>query len=103
VYALNLRISSLLLTELLNYFAGYRRTATTYYDSWRNDLVRRFDGDSFADRPAEDCPVCSYYHGRGDSEPLPAPGIKVDRTERLLVQADAFAGDNINAPTAART
>ncbi|MGH8584397.1 MAG: HesA/MoeB/ThiF family protein [Gammaproteobacteria bacterium] len=92
VYALNLRISSLLLTELLNYFAGYRRTATTYYDSWRNDLARRFDGDSFDDRPSEDCPVCSYYHGRGDTEPLPTPGGDVERLDRLLAEADAFAG-----------
>lgn len=103
VYALNLRISSLLLTELLNYFAGYRRTATTYYDSWRNDLARRFDGDSFADRPAEDCPVCSYYHGRGDSEPLPSPGGDAERIDRLLAQADAFARDANEALAAAGT
>lgn len=103
VYALNLRISSFLLTELLNFFVGYRRTATTYYDSWRRDLTQRFDGDSFEDRPAEDCPTCTYYHGRGDTEPLPTPGGDSERVDRLLTQADAFARDANEAPSAAGT
>lgn len=103
VYALNMRISSFLLTELLNYFTAYRRTATTYYDSWRRDLTRRFDGDSFEDRPAEDCPTCTYYHGRGDTEPLPTPGGDVERIDRLLAQADAFARDANKAPPGAGT
>lgn len=75
VYALNLRASSILLTELLNYFSGFRPSATTCYDSWRNDLARRFDASSFEDRPAEDCPNCSFYLGRGDLERLPIPGV----------------------------
>ncbi len=103
VYALNMRISSLLLTELLNYFAAYRRTATTYYDSWRHDLAQRFDGDSFDDRPAEDCPTCTYYHGRGDTEPLPVPGAHAERIVRLLAQADAFAREATEAPSEMRT
>jgi molybdopterin/thiamine biosynthesis adenylyltransferase len=78
VYALNLGASATLLTEVLNHFAGYRRTAAVCRSLWRAGRTERFDlGDThnlFTAPPLEDCPNCSFYHGRGDSVPLPRPG-----------------------------
>ena len=93
VYALNMRASSILLTELLNFVTGYRRTATTYFDSWHRDLAVRIDGSTFNDIPAEDCRTCFYYHGRGDTEPLPQPGEFTADSNGVLSNAQQFTVD----------
>ncbi|WP_333875790.1 ThiF family adenylyltransferase [Methylobacter sp.] len=73
VYFVNQRASSLLVQELLNYVCGWRATATTILESWRNGVFQRADRDNFPETPDPECPVCSYYAGAADVEPLPRP------------------------------
>lgn len=73
VYFVNQRASSLLVQELLNYLCGWRATATTILESWRNGVFQRADRDNFSELPDPECPVCSYYAGSADVESLPRP------------------------------
>lgn len=73
VYFVNQRASSLLVQELLNYVCGWRATATTISESWRNGVFQRTDRGNFPETPDPECPVCSYYAGAADVEPLPRP------------------------------
>lgn len=73
VYFVNQRTSALLIQELLNYVCGWRATATTILESWRNGVFQRTDRDNFPETPDSECPVCSYYAGAAGVEPLPRP------------------------------
>ncbi len=73
VYALNQRAASLLVMEMLNYVCGWRPTATMISESWREGSLQRADRDNFPEGPNPECPVCGYYAGSGDTEPLPKP------------------------------
>jgi molybdopterin/thiamine biosynthesis adenylyltransferase len=85
VYPLNLTASGALLTELLNYLAGFRPVATTLYEGYREDRRERADRQSFVDnQPAPDCPICSHYAGLGDHAELPF-GRTVDPAALLAV------------------
>lgn len=75
VYFLNQRASSLLAQELLNYICEWRSTATTISESWRNGVFQRTDRANFPETPDPECPVCSYYAGSADIEPLPRPSL----------------------------
>jgi hypothetical protein len=59
--------------ELLNYICGWRATATMISESWREGSFQRVDRDNFPEGPDSECPVCGYYAGSGDTEPLPKP------------------------------
>jgi molybdopterin/thiamine biosynthesis adenylyltransferase len=73
VYALNQRAASLLVTELLNYICGWRATATMISESWRDGTFQRADRDNFPEGPDPECPICGFYAGTGNTEPLPRP------------------------------
>lgn len=73
VYALNQRAASLLVMEMLNYVCGWRPTATMISESWRDGSFQRADRDNFPEGPDPECPVCGFYAGSGDTEPLPTP------------------------------
>jgi len=73
VYALNQRAASLLVTELLNYVCSWRPTATMVSESWRDGAVQRADRENFPEGPDPECPVCGFYSGTGNTEPLPRP------------------------------
>lgn len=73
VYALNQRAASLLVTELLNYICGWRATVTMISESWRDGTSKRADRDNFPEGPDPECPVCGFYAGTGNTEPLPRP------------------------------
>lgn len=73
VYALNQRAASLLIMEMLNYICGWRATATMISESWREGSFQRADRNNFPEGPDPECPVCGFYAGSGDTEPLPKP------------------------------
>lgn len=73
VYALNQRAAALLTTEFLNWVCGWRPTATTISESWRDGTFQRADRANFPEGPDPECPVCSYYSGACGTEPLPRP------------------------------
>ncbi len=73
VYAVNQRAAALLETELLNYFCGWRPTATMISESWRAGTFQRADRENFPETPDPECPICSYYAGVAQTEPLPRP------------------------------
>lgn len=73
VYSLNQKAASVLMTELLNYFCGWRPLATIVSEKWHEYKVQRADRDNFPEFPDRECPICSYYSGTGNTEPLPRP------------------------------
>ena len=73
VYALNQRAASMLTTELLNYVCAFRPTATMILESWREARIQRADRSNFPEMPDPECPVCGFYAGALDTEPLPRP------------------------------
>jgi molybdopterin/thiamine biosynthesis adenylyltransferase len=73
VYALNLRASGLLITELLNYVCHWRPTAIAVSESWQLGKFMRYDRDNFPEVIDPDCTVCHHYAGVGTAERLPRP------------------------------
>ena len=73
VYAINQRAAALLVMELLNHVCGWRPLATSINESWRYGTFERLSRDIFPEKPDPECPICSYYAGAGQTEPLPRP------------------------------
>ncbi|MBX2808567.1 MAG: ThiF family adenylyltransferase [Cellvibrionaceae bacterium] len=72
VYPLNMSAMGALLTELINYLGGFKAVATTLYSDYQHNHFQRSDRDNFPlNRPATDCPVCSFYRAEGDTQKLP--------------------------------
>jgi molybdopterin/thiamine biosynthesis adenylyltransferase len=72
VYPLNMQASGALLTELVNYLGGFRPVTTTLFSDYQGNKYERADRENYPDnRPAEDCPLCSFYAARGDHVTLP--------------------------------
>lgn len=72
-YLLNQHAASSCATEMLNYFARWRPTATLMHQSWRDDKTHRADRENFAERPSESCALCSTYTGVGSALAMPRP------------------------------
>ena len=73
VYAINQRGASQLVLELLNYLCNWRPTARIISESWKLGHFQRCDSNNFPETSDQECPVCSYYAGAVDTEPLPKP------------------------------
>jgi hypothetical protein len=73
VYSLNQKAAAILMTELTNYFCGWRPLATVISEKWQENKIQRADRLNFPESPDPECPVCSYYSGAGDTERLPRP------------------------------
>lgn len=89
-YALNLRASGLLITELLNYVCNWRPTAIAVSESWHSGKFMRYDRDNFPEASDPECTVCHHYAGVGTAERLPRPrwfaARRVDRSVPELPQ-----------------
>jgi len=72
VYPLNQVAAGTLLIEFLNYIAGFKAMGSVIHNDYQRGVHERSDDDNFPENhPQEDCPVCSFYTGKGDSETLP--------------------------------
>lgn len=80
---LNQRCASTLLTELLNFLAGWRPFATVISENWRSAHIQRLDRANFPEHPAEACPLCSFRIGAGNRLPIPRGGQAFDPAESL--------------------
>jgi molybdopterin/thiamine biosynthesis adenylyltransferase len=72
-YPLNMRAVSTLMTELLNYFCGFRPLATCVSEVWREGRNQRSDRANHPETPDPVCAACAKLLGVGDHAELPRP------------------------------
>jgi molybdopterin/thiamine biosynthesis adenylyltransferase len=73
VYPLNMQAASVMVSELLNLVCGYRPLARLVYGEFREGAQQTSRAPAFVEPPDECCPNCSFYLGRGDTEPVIVP------------------------------
>lgn len=87
-YPLNMGAVSTLMTELLNYFCGFRPLASCVADAWQGGRRQRSDRANHPEQPDPDCPACAHLLGAGDTIDLPRPK-PLGHTARMLTEARA--------------
>jgi hypothetical protein len=93
-YVLNLRASSLLVTEFLNFVARWRPLATVCTERWRAGTTERWDRANLPETAQADCAICGMRIGTGSSFVLPrmhaAEGMQGASMTAALSDSDSF-------------
>ena len=90
VYPLNLMAVGELMTGFLNYLCQFRDMTVLRYGNFQERLLHTTEQNDYPDNlPAEDCPVCSVYLGKGDDLPVPYLQHNADEqkeTQQLIAE-----------------
>lgn len=74
-YALNMRTSAMLVTEVQNFILGWRPLATLAFESWHTGQMQRWDRLTVPETAQMSCVLCGIRTGTGSAMSLPRRNI----------------------------